>query len=113
MRCWRVFQATPVPATGKQPIMPNTTTTLELAACARLLFFSTAPKAPLGRGTPALSEDRLIAAIHRLLNKTGEHPSGIEIFRGDLTRGLGMPLIVRFDLPDGNHRILQSTEGEE
>src|SRR5919198_5529254 len=103
-----VFQATPVPATGMHPMIPNTTMTFG---------FATPIASPSTMATPENPSSCLLhtysSGLQRLVDQPRQHFRRIEIFRRQRAGSRRVACIVRFNRADRRYSLLHGREGEE
>src|SRR5262245_39848351 len=103
-----VFQATPVPATGRHPMIPNTTMIFGFAT------FITSPSTTSTLDDPSSS---LLytrsSSSQRLFDQSAQHSCRIEIFHRERAGSLRVSCIVRFNLVDRRYGFLHRSECEE
>src|SRR5688500_11058517 len=102
-----VFQATPVPAAGRHPMIPNTTMTF---GCATGITF---PSANPTSDPLTLPSPTTLSVLQRLVDQPCQYFGRIEVFHRKCARRLGMPGIVGFNILDGRNGLFHGRKCEE
>src|SRR6266508_3747329 len=103
-----VFQATPVPATGRIPMIPSTTMTFDFAtsitASSATSFLENLSFCPLHPRS---------SSLQRRIDQLFQHLRRIEVFFCKRAGSFRMSCIVRFNLVDRRDCLPHRREGEE